>query len=66
MTKLLIETLEEQGALRALLEHTTSVTDPIPHKENIFQNHSKNFPQIDLETRYRGTLLELEKTVQKV
>lgn len=59
MTKILMETLEEQGVLRALLQHTG--------QDNTLNNVDfEKGNQPNLETRYRGTMLELEKTVQKV
>ncbi len=56
LSRILLETLEEQGALRALLEHTTDIETNLPEKLN----------RLDLESRLQGTLAELEKTVQKV
>jgi hypothetical protein len=52
----LLETLQEQGALRALLEHTGSVTTV----------DSEVGDSEGMQQRLTGTLLELEKTVNKV
>jgi hypothetical protein len=55
----LLETLQEQGALRALLEHTGSVTTVEVDSEEVGDSEG-------MQQRLTGTLLELEKTVNKV
>lgn len=64
-----METLEEQGILRALLSHTSE------NEYDFDENNSSHANMIDsknkkdltsVETRFQGTLMELEKIVQKV
>jgi hypothetical protein len=55
--RILLETLEEQGVLRALLDHTRDSQGV----ERQAQTYS-----VDMNLRYQGALTELEKTVQKV
>eukprot|EP00602_Paraphysomonas_sp_CaronLab_P004275 CAMPEP_0185027646 /NCGR_PEP_ID=MMETSP1103-20130426/12896_1 /TAXON_ID=36769 /ORGANISM="Paraphysomonas bandaiensis, Strain Caron Lab Isolate" /LENGTH=1135 /DNA_ID=CAMNT_0027561745 /DNA_START=154 /DNA_END=3561 /DNA_ORIENTATION=+ len=51
VVRILMETLQEQGALRALMEHTHDSPSSKPG---------------DIESRLQGTLVELEKTVHKL
>lgn len=56
--RILLETLEEQGILRALLDHTQDYQNPESPSQGVYG--------VDLKLRYQGAMTELEKTVQKV
>lgn len=71
MTRILMETLEEQGILRALLQHTTTSSTATTTSSSSSSSSTAQFPSHDplaqnMEIRYQGAMLELEKTVQKV
>ena len=61
--QILMETLLEQGALRAQLEDAQKQTRPQTEKELLHENKEKGG---EAQIRLRSALLELEKTVQKV